>query len=93
MIRASPTPYRQAMISINAKLNKKKKLETFCYFSHSSLAFVENDLHCDWGSENSPFELLVEAVDQQLMLLSISALLTSDTGELALEFLHLILCW
>lgn len=38
-----------------------------------------------------PFELLIEAADQQLMLLCISALLTSDAGELALQFLRLIL--
>lgn len=38
-----------------------------------------------------PFELLVEAVDQQLMFLCISALLMSSTGQLALQLLQLSL--
>lgn len=38
-----------------------------------------------------PFELLVEAADQQLMLLCISALLVSRAGQLALQLLQLVL--
>lgn len=38
-----------------------------------------------------PFELLVEAADQQLVFLCISALLMSSTGQLALCFLQLVL--
>lgn len=38
-----------------------------------------------------PFELLVEAVHQKLMFLCVSALLMSHAGELALQFLQLIL--
>lgn len=38
-----------------------------------------------------PFELLAEAVHHQLMLLGVSALLTPDTGQLALQFVRLVL--
>lgn len=40
---------------------------------------------------HSPSELLVEAADQQLMLLSVSALLTADAGQLILQLLRLVL--
>lgn len=36
-----------------------------------------------------PFELLAEAVDQQLMFLCVSALLMASTGQLALQLLQL----
>lgn len=45
------------------------------------------------GRMKVPFELLVEAVHQQLMFLCVSALLMSDAGELALQFLQLVLSW
>lgn len=40
---------------------------------------------------HSPSELLVEAANQQLMLLSISALLAADAGQLVLQLLCLVL--
>lgn len=40
---------------------------------------------------NLPFELFIETVNQQLMLLCLSALLTSDTCKLALQFVWLVL--
>ena len=39
----------------------------------------------------SPLELFVQTADQQLMFLCVSALLTSDAGELTLKFLRLVL--